>query len=87
MQMISRLPKFTWPLAAVTFSCGGAAPSQSTEPENSQTASVSEPSEPAAASAGLSCENEIARECPDGQVDACLATPPAAATHICVVTP
>jgi hypothetical protein len=33
------------------------------------------------------CSQEIARTCPDGQIDACLLTPPAADTHVCVPAP
>ena len=33
------------------------------------------------------CKMEIARQCPDGQVDACLTRPRQARTHICVVAP
>ena len=40
-----------------------------------------------AETAGPPCEQEIAKECPAGQKDACLATPVAAANHICVFTP
>jgi hypothetical protein len=33
---------------------------------------------------GPSCSQEIALECPAGEIDACLATPPAAANHLCI---
>ncbi len=37
--------------------------------------------------AGVPCVQEIALECPDGQIDACLVTPAAAETHTCVAKP
>ncbi len=33
------------------------------------------------------CKMEIARQCPDGQVDACSTKPRQARTHVCVVAP
>lgn len=34
---------------------------------------------------GASCSQEIALECPDGQLDACLESPPASANHVCIL--
>jgi hypothetical protein len=39
---------------------------------------------PADATPGPPCEQEIARVCPDGQIDGCLQTPPVSKTHLCV---
>ncbi|MGE0872005.1 MAG: hypothetical protein AB7P03_25830 [Kofleriaceae bacterium] len=35
--------------------------------------------------AGPACSQEIALECPDGQIDACLLSPAAGENHICVM--
>jgi hypothetical protein len=37
------------------------------------------------ATAGPPCSQEVALQCPEGQTDACLMTPPAGATHVCVL--
>ena len=42
------------------------------------------PLTPDAEPGGVSCEKEIALECPEGQIDACLVSPPAGPTHRCV---
>jgi hypothetical protein len=42
---------------------------------------------PAGEAAGPPCEQEIAKVCDAGQIDACVATPRFAANHICVFSP
>ena len=40
--------------------------------------------DPPAMSEGTPCAQEIAMACPEGQIDACLKTPPDGDTHRCV---
>lgn len=64
--------------------CGGTKADDTTTPST-----PTSNTEPAAGSAaptgdGVPCEQEIALECPEGQIDGCLKTPAEGTTHACV---
>jgi hypothetical protein len=40
---------------------------------------------PADEVAGPPCTQEIAKQCPEGQIDACLRTPAVATNHLCIM--
>ena len=69
-------------LMVFAFACGGSkksadAPVSNTDPSAGSAA-------PATTGEGTPCEQEIALECPDGQIDGCLKTPAEGTTHACV---
>jgi hypothetical protein len=68
-------------VCALVIACGGS-PKPASTPDI-----AAEPSpdiQQVSPAGGQPCSQEIALVCPDGQIDACLVTPPAATTHACV---
>lgn len=66
---------------ALLAACGGSSKNPNTSTSSSDPAGPATPT-----GTGTPCSQEIAMVCPDGQIDACLATP-AGDTHVCVPTP
>lgn len=60
--------------------CGGKKADPASPVTNTDPAPATEP----AAGDGVPCSQEIALECPEGQIDGCLKTPPEGETHACV---
>ena len=65
-------------VAAFAIGCGGS--KKSTDTTNQSTGAGA----PTAGAEGQPCAQEVALQCPDGQTDACLKTPPEGDTHKCV---
>ncbi|MDX2093899.1 MAG: hypothetical protein SFX73_39055 [Kofleriaceae bacterium] len=59
--------------------CGGKQPAPSTPTTNADPAPTAAPT-----GDGTPCSQEIALECPEGQIDGCLKTPAEGTTHACV---
>ena len=75
----------------VAAACGGGKKNETTTTTPAATdpntpTSNTDPNAPAgdATGEGVPCEQEIALQCPDGQIDGCLKTPPEGTTHACV---
>jgi hypothetical protein len=63
------------------LACGGSAkPARTPDIAPASSPDIQQVSAPG----GQPCSQEIALVCPDGQIDACLVTPPAAEQHTCV---
>lgn len=75
-------------LAFAVAACGGKKGGGDTTPDTTKTPpdTSTTPAEPGATGTGdgTPCTQEVALECPDGQIDACLKTPPEGETHKCV---
>lgn len=70
----------------VIGACGGGKKAENTTTNPSTPVSNTDPNQPAPTPTGdgTPCEQEIALQCPDGQIDACLKTPREGDVHKCV---
>ena len=64
--------------ACALSACGG----QQTAP-STPTSNAEQPTAPTTDN-GQPCTQEVALQCPEGQIDACLKTPPEGVKHACV---
>ena len=78
--------KLMFACALALAACGGKSNSETTTPASPDTSTSNTDGTTGAASTGdgQPCSQEVALQCPEGQVDACLKTPPAGETHTCV---
>ena len=68
-------------VAALAIGCGGSKKG-TTDPTDTTNASTGAGAP--ATGDGQPCAQEVALQCPDGQIDACLKTPPEGDSHKCV---
>lgn len=68
-------------VAALAIGCGGSKKT-TTDPKDNTTQPTG--SDATATGDGQPCTQEVALQCPDGQTDACLKTPPDGDKHKCV---
>jgi hypothetical protein len=71
-------------VGAFALGCGGGKKENTTTTDMTNTTDTTDTTDTPQAGAGTPCEQEIALECPEGQIDACLKTPPEGDTHTCV---
>jgi hypothetical protein len=71
---------------AFAVGCGGGKKNETTTTNKDQTTDTTQGSGSATQTAGdgTPCAQEVALECPDGQIDGCLKTPAEGDTHKCV---
>lgn len=64
--------------------CGGGKKETTTTTKDTTTDNTTQTDATKTAGDGTPCAQEIALECPEGQIDGCLKTPPEGDTHTCV---
>lgn len=72
-------------VCAFAIGCGGKKPAENTTTTNTDTQTdTTDTTDTASQGDGQPCTQEIALQCPDGQIDACLKQPAEGDTHKCV---
>ena len=72
-------------VCAFAIGCGGKKPAETTTTNKDQTTTNTDTTQTTQTTGdGTPCAQEIALQCPDGQIDGCLKTPAEGDTHKCV---
>ena len=71
-------------VCAFAIGCGGKKPAETTTTNKDQTTTNKDNTTTQTTTDGQPCAQEIALQCPDGQIDGCLKTPAEGDTHKCV---